>query len=84
MQLSISVVDEGLTAAIDIVDCFLQSLHGGISPIQPFTPLEIDLDRSPAASTNHIRVVLKPSKRLLKFVAAARASQIDLSIVKES
>jgi hypothetical protein len=82
--ISCTIIDEGLTSAIDVVNRFLQTPDSGIDLIEPFTPFEVDADRSTAAGTNDIRIVLKPSKRLLELMAAARAAQIDLGIVKES
>ena len=82
--LSVSVVNEGLTETLEVVNRFLKVRNGIVGPVEVFAPFKLDLDRSTTAGTNHTRIALKPSKRLLEFMAACGTSDGDLSVVKES
>lgn len=64
--LSVSVVNEGLIETLEVVNRFLKVRNGIVGPVEVFAPFKLDLDRS---TTNHIRIALKPSKRLLEFMA---------------
>jgi hypothetical protein len=82
--LEVSVVDDGLVTAIDIVNRFLQSRDGVIGPIQVVTPFELNVDRFSALGTSQTRVVLKPSERLKELLATAFAVNVNLGVVKEA
>jgi len=80
----VSVLDEGLSTAIDIVNRFMKSVDGIIDPIQVFVPFKLNIDSFPALGTGQTRIVLKPSERLLELVAAAGAVDINVCIIKKS
>ena len=85
MQVSFSVVDEGLTEVVlEVVNRFQEIRNGVVGSLKGFTPFELDINRSATAGTNHTRIALKPSKRLLELVAAIGTSKGNLGVIQEA
>lgn len=75
--------DEFIAAVSEALKAPAETLDGFIDVSQPLSQLgRIDVDERPAAGTNELRILLKPSDRLRRFVTALRTSNVN-SFVRE-
>ena len=76
MEIKFSLVDHGLESAIDVVKRSLQvgQRFVGLGERSPFA--EVEIDSLSTSGANHIRIALKPSKRLVELVTATGTVEV--------